>query len=45
LQQKAHDAFAAHYGKEKAAALMALFTDRAKLETMPVHEFVSAFVK
>jgi 2-methylcitrate dehydratase len=45
LQQKAHDAFAAHYGKDKAAALMALFTDRAKLETMPVHEFVSAFVK
>jgi 2-methylcitrate dehydratase len=45
LQQKAHDAFAAHYGKDKAAALMALFTDRAKLGAMPVHEFVGAFVK
>lgn len=45
LQQKAHDAFAAHYGKEKAASLMALFTDRAKLEAMPVHEFAGAFVK
>ena len=45
LQQKAHDAFATHYGKDKAASLMSLFTDRTKLETMPVHEFVSAFVK
>ncbi|MBI2516144.1 MAG: bifunctional 2-methylcitrate dehydratase/aconitate hydratase [Opitutae bacterium] len=45
LQQKAHAAFAAHYGSEKAAALMSLFTGRANLETMPVHEFVSAFVK
>jgi len=45
LQQKARDAFAAHYGQDKAASLMALFTDRAKLETMPVHEFASAFVK
>ena len=45
LQQKAHAAFDAHYGKDKAAKLMSLFTDRAKLEAMPVHEFVSAFVK
>ena len=45
LQQKAHDAFAVHYGKDKAAALMSLFADRAKLEAMPVHDFVSAFVK
>jgi 2-methylcitrate dehydratase len=45
LQQKARDAFAVHYGQDKAAQLMALFTDRAKLETMPVHEFASAFIK
>ncbi len=45
LQQKAHDAFAVHYGKDKAASLMSLFADRTKLEAMPVHEFVSAFVK
>jgi len=45
LQQKAHDAFAAHYGKDKAASLMALFTDRAKLEAMPVHEFSAQFTK
>jgi 2-methylcitrate dehydratase len=45
LQQKAHDAFATHYGKDQAASLMALFADRTKLETMPVHEFVGAFVK
>ena len=45
LQQKALDAFTAHYGKEKATQLMGLFADRAKLEQMPVHDFVSAFVK
>ncbi|WP_438480224.1 bifunctional 2-methylcitrate dehydratase/aconitate hydratase [Oleiharenicola lentus] len=45
LQQKAHDAFAAHYSQEKAKHLMALFTDRAKLETMPVQEFVGALSK
>jgi 2-methylcitrate dehydratase len=45
LQQKAHDAFATHYGKGKAAQLMSLFADRTKLQTMPVHEFVGAFVK
>ena len=45
LQQKARDAFAAHYGQDKAASLMALFTDRAKLEALPVHEFAAAFAK
>ena len=39
LVRKASDAFAAHYGREKAAQLMALFDDRAKLEAMPVHAF------
>jgi 2-methylcitrate dehydratase len=45
LQQKAKDAFTAHYGPERAAHLMSLFTDRTKLESTPVHDFVSAFVK
>ena len=45
LQQKAHAAFAAHYGAEKAAKLMELFANRDRLEAMPVHEFVNAFVK
>jgi len=37
LRQKAWDAFAAHYGPERAQGLMALFTDSANLEAMPVH--------
>ncbi|MBX3736904.1 MAG: bifunctional 2-methylcitrate dehydratase/aconitate hydratase [Candidatus Didemnitutus sp.] len=45
LQQKARAAFATHYGDDRAAHLMSLFADRTKLETMPVHDFVSAFVK
>jgi 2-methylcitrate dehydratase len=45
LQQKARDAFAAHYGAAKAADLMALFSNRAKLEAMPVQDFVGAFSK
>jgi 2-methylcitrate dehydratase len=45
LQQKARDAFAAHYGEAKATQLMQLFANRAKLEAMPVHDFVAAFVK
>jgi 2-methylcitrate dehydratase len=45
LQQKARDAFTAHYGAQKSEQLMALFADRAKLEAMPVHQFVSAFVQ
>ncbi len=45
LRQKAEAAFAAHYGTETAARLMALFADRARLEAMPVHEFVTAFVR
>jgi 2-methylcitrate dehydratase len=44
LQQKAQAAFTAHFGPAKAAALMALFADRAKLEEMPVNGFMAAFV-
>ena len=43
LQQKARAAFAAHYGEGKAATIMALFSDRATLEAMPVHEFMAQF--
>ena len=43
LHQKAEAAFLAHYGAKKAGQLMALFADRAKLEAMPVHEFVGQF--
>ena len=45
LQQKAQAAFAAHYGEARATALLALFNDRAKLEAMPVHEFMAQLVK
>ena len=45
LQQKAQSAFTVHYGKTKSAQLMTLFTNRAKLEKMPVHEFVSQFTR
>lgn len=45
LQAKALAAFTAHYGAPKADALLALFADRAKLESMPVHEFVSQVTK
>lgn len=44
LHQKAEAAFLAHYGEKKAGELMALFADRAKLEAMPVHAFMDAFV-
>jgi len=43
LQQKAAAAFAARYGKSKPEKLTSLFTNRAQLEAMPVHEFLSSF--
>jgi len=45
LQKKAQAAFVAHYGPARAEHLMSLFSERKKLESMPVHDFVSAFVK
>jgi 2-methylcitrate dehydratase PrpD len=44
LRQKAHSAFAAHFGPDQAAQLMTLFGDREKLAAMPVHEFCARFV-
>ena len=45
LREKARAAFAGRFGAETAAALMTLFGDRAKLEALPVHEFVSSFAQ
>ena len=36
---------AAHYGKSKSEKLTLLFTDRAKLEAMPVHRFMNEIVR
>jgi 2-methylcitrate dehydratase len=44
LIQKAADAFAVHYGRARAEAIMALFADRAALERMPVHAFAAKLV-
>jgi 2-methylcitrate dehydratase len=45
LQQKAEAAFVARFGPARGKKLMNLFGDRARLEAMPVHEFMSAFVR
>ncbi|MDO8545653.1 MAG: bifunctional 2-methylcitrate dehydratase/aconitate hydratase [Opitutaceae bacterium] len=45
LKQKAAAAFTAHYGEEKSAQLISLFTDRAKLEAMPVTDFMTSLVR
>jgi len=42
LRRKAEDAFAAHFGAGKAGELMQLFSDRGRLEAMPVREFMAA---
>ncbi len=44
LQQKARAAFAHHYGSDRGDTIMSLFADRAKLEAMPVHEFMTQLV-
>ncbi|HVU16799.1 MAG TPA: bifunctional 2-methylcitrate dehydratase/aconitate hydratase [Candidatus Didemnitutus sp.] len=44
LQDKAHGAFAAHFGVARADQLMSLFSNGPQLERLPVHEFVSHFV-
>jgi 2-methylcitrate dehydratase len=43
LRAKAESAFAAHYGASRAAQLLLLFEDRARLETMSVDNFMAAF--
>ena len=45
LQQKAAAAFTAHYGDPKSDQLLWLFTDCARLESIPVHKFLGSFMK
>jgi 2-methylcitrate dehydratase len=45
LQKKFEASVAAHFAPKQAEAIKALFADRAKLEQMPVNEFVSGLVK
>ena len=45
LVRKFDASVAAHFSPLQAERIRALFADRAKLDAMPVHEFVSAMVK
>jgi len=45
LVQKFEESVGGCYGARQAAAIRALFADRARLDAMPVHEFVAALVK
>jgi 2-methylcitrate dehydratase len=45
LVKKFEAAVATHFGPKQSEAIRALFADRAKLEQMPVQEFVAALVK
>ena len=43
LRQKARAAFSGHFGAAKAARIMDLFADQARLEATPVQEFMELF--
>jgi 2-methylcitrate dehydratase len=45
LVKKFEESVAAHYGARQTAAIKALFAEPARLDAMPVHEFVAALVK
>jgi 2-methylcitrate dehydratase len=45
LVKKFESAVAAHFPAKQAATIMALFADAARLDAMPVHEFVAAMVR
>ena len=45
LVKKFDASVAAHFSPLQAERIKLLFADRAKLEAMPVHEFVSTMVK
>jgi 2-methylcitrate dehydratase len=45
LMQKFDSSVAAHYGAKQAAAIKALGADPARLDALPVPEFVAALVK
>jgi 2-methylcitrate dehydratase len=45
LRRKFEMSVTAHYSARQSDAIKALFADRAKLEALPVREFVAALVK
>jgi 2-methylcitrate dehydratase len=45
LVKKFESSTAAHFASKQTDAIKALFADRAKLEQMPVHEFMAGLVK
>jgi hypothetical protein len=45
LKQKFDASVAGHFSPPQTGKIAALFADRAKLEPMPVHEFVAAMAK
>jgi 2-methylcitrate dehydratase len=45
LVRKFEESVAAHYGAKQTAAIKAVFAEPARLDAMPVHEFVAALVK
>jgi 2-methylcitrate dehydratase len=45
LVKKFEASVAAHFSPKQTESIKALFADRAKLEKMPVQEFVAALVK
>lgn len=45
LIKKFESSVAAHFSQKQTDAIKALFADRAKLEQMPVHEFMAGLVK
>ena len=45
LKQKFEASVAAHFSPQQTGKIAALFADRAKLDAMPVHEFVAVMAK
>ena len=45
LEQKFEASVAAHFSPQQTGKIAALFADRAKLDAMPVHEFVAVMAK
>ena len=45
LKQKFQASVAAHFSPQQTGKIAALFADRAKLDAMPVHEFVAVMAK
>src|SRR5690606_25522680 len=45
LVRKFESSVAAHFSAKQSAAITRLFADAARLDAMPVHDFVAAMVK